>query len=36
MLLPFYTEAELVNSTAGMKFVAESIGDVAKVSLRVS
>ena len=30
VLLPFYTEAELVNSTAGMKFVAEAIADVAK------
>ena len=32
VLLPFYTEAELVNSTAGMKFMAEAIADVAKGS----
>ena len=31
VLLPFYTEAELVNSTAAMKFVAEAVPDVARV-----
>ena len=29
MLLPFYTEADLVNNTAAMKFVANAISDVA-------
>ena len=35
MLLPFYTEADLVNNTAAMKFVANAISDVAAGTLDI-